>query len=47
MSDHLHPPWRLLLGTCGVDAAVLEESDEETLNYGRKFTPARNAIPAS
>ena len=30
---------------CGVDAAVLKESDEETLYYGRKYTSGKECYP--
>jgi predicted CoA-substrate-specific enzyme activase len=30
---------------CGVDAAVLDESDEETLYYGRKYTSGKECYP--
>jgi len=44
MSDH-SIPMAAAFRACGVDAAVLEESDEETLNYGRKYTSGKECYP--
>ena len=44
MSDH-SIAMAAAFRACGVDAAVLDESDEATLNYGRKYTSGKECYP--
>ena len=44
MSDH-SIPLAAAFRACGVDAEVMEESDEETLYYGRKYTSGKECYP--
>ncbi len=44
MCDHAYAT-AAALRACGVDADVFSESDEETLNWGRKFTTGKECYP--
>jgi len=44
MSDH-SLPFAGAFRACGVDAAVMEESDEETVQLGRKYTLGKECYP--
>ncbi|MCX7857208.1 MAG: acyl-CoA dehydratase activase [Deltaproteobacteria bacterium] len=44
MCDHSYP-FASAFKACGVDAEVMETSNEETVNIGRKFTSGRECYP--
>jgi predicted CoA-substrate-specific enzyme activase len=44
MSDHSYP-FASAFKACGVDAEVMEESDEETVQLGRKYTLGKECYP--
>lgn len=44
MSDHTHP-MAAVFKACGQEAIVMEESDEDTVYWGRKYTTGKECYP--